>query len=64
MASREKRPSFKIGDEGAVVGTLRRDTTTNWIFFSSLKKLLKYSNIFANRERNESRRQELMVINK
>lgn len=64
MASREKRASFRVGDEGADVGTLRRDTTVGWIFFSSLDKLLKCSNIFANRERKESRRQELLVINK
>lgn len=56
MTSREKTASFRIGDEGAVVGTLRRDTTIGWIYFSSLKKLLKYSNIFANRERKKSRR--------
>lgn len=30
MASREKRASFKIGDEGGNVGKFRRAITTGW----------------------------------
>lgn len=46
MASREKRASFKAGDEGGDVVTLRRDITIGWadifFFFEETVKALQY----------------------
>lgn len=66
MASREKRASFKVGDEGENVGRSRKAITTGWAdpFLIHWKKLFKYSDIFANREKEENRRKQLLVIYK
>ena len=46
MASREKRASFKVGDEGGDIGTLRRDITIGWedifFLFEEIVKVLQY----------------------